>query len=218
MADRPSFYAETSLGTLLIDRGEQLAEEVNETVLGVEASLGSGILFADVYRITPLGAQDDLYTEEVDFTLGYAMDLAGNGLTLGGSWLTYPGSEDTESLELFGELGLAAPFEPIFAAFYDTEFEDFGLEATAGSSTEISGTTVYAIARIGAVEPGEGEGWTYYGTEFGAERELAGGLGAYARLRLEQSSEDTLFRSNGSQALSADNNGVAFTLGLTYAR
>ena len=113
LAEPLTFYAETSFGTSLIDRGEQLAEEVNETTLGVEMDMGAGILFADVYRITPLGTRDDLFAEEVDFTLGYAFDAGGNGIVLGGSWLTYPGSQDTESLELFGEIGFAAPFDPV---------------------------------------------------------------------------------------------------------
>ena len=212
-----SFYAESNLGTALIDRGEQLAEEVNETPLGVELGVGAGTVFADVYRITPLGNRDDLFTEEVDYTLGYAFEAAGSGITVGGSWLTYPGTNETESLELFSEIGLPAPFDPVVAAFYDTEFEDYGLEATAGTSIDVLGLTLYGIGRIGAVEPGEGEGWTYYGAEFGAERELVGGLGAYARLRLEQSSEDTFFTSTDAPVLSPDNGGVAFTLGLTFA-
>lgn len=208
LADQPSFYAETSFSTMLIDRGEELAEDVNETVLGVELGLGSGILFSDIYRITPLGSRGDLYTEEVDFTLGYSFQSAGQQVTLGGSWLTYPGEDKTESLELFGEIGLSAPFDPVIAAFYDTESEDFGLEATAGLSTEFWSTTLYGIGRVGTVEPGEGEGWTYYGAEFGAERELAGGLGGYMRLRLEQSSEDTFFTSSDAPFLTPDDSGL----------
>ena len=198
LADQPSFYAETNLGTMLIDRGEQLAEEVNETKLGVELGAGVGTLLVEVYRITPLGSRNDLFTEEVDYKIGYALEAAGNDITVGGSWLTYPGTDEAESLELFGEIGLAAPFDPVVAAFYDTEFENYGLEATAGKSIEVLDLTLYGIGRIGAVEPGEGEGWTYYGVEFGAERELIGGLGAYGRLRLEKSSEDTFF--SGSDA------------------
>ncbi len=215
LAEDTEFFAVSSFGSMLIDRGEQLAAGVNETTLGVERAVGPGLLFADVYRITPLGADDEAFTEEVDYTLGYALPLGRHELVMAASWLTYPGSGGTQSLELAGELVFDAPLSPILIGFYDTEFEDYGMEAMAGPSAELHGWGVYAAGRIGAVTPGEGENWTYYGVEFGAERALHHGVDLFGYLRWERSSED-LFADeiSGRDMISARDTGLALMAGL----
>ena len=218
LAEDTEFFAVSSFGSMLIDRGEQLAAGVNETTLGVERVIGPGLLFADVYRITPLGADEEAFAEEVDYTLGYALPLGRHELVMAASWLTYPGSGGTESLELAGELVLDAPLSPVLIGLYDTECQDSGLEAMAGPSGELHGWGVYAVGRIGAVEPGEGESWTYYGAELGVERMLQGGAGIFGRLRWEACSQD-LFADTitGSTVTHHRGDGLSLIAGLSIA-
>lgn len=218
IAEDTEFFAVSSFGSMLIDRGEQLAGGVNETTLGVERAVGPGLLFADVYRITPLGGDGEAFAEEVDYTLGYALPLGRHELVMAASWLTYPGSGGTESLELAGELVLDAPLSPVLIGFYDTEFEDYGVEAMAGPSAELHGWGVYAIGRVGAVTPGKGESWTYYGVEFGAERALQGGAGIFGLLRWEACSQD-LFADTitDSTVTHHRGDGLALIAGLSIA-
>jgi hypothetical protein len=42
LAEDTEFFAVSSFGSMLIDRGEQLAAGVNETTLGVERAVGPG--------------------------------------------------------------------------------------------------------------------------------------------------------------------------------
>ena len=141
LAEDTEFFAVSSFGSMLIDRGEQLAAGVNETTLGVERVIGPGLLFADVYRITPLGADEEAFAEEVDYTLGYALPLGRHELVMAASWLTYPGSGGTESLELAGELVLDAPLSPVLI---------HPANCTAGASTRLAASARSSPARARA--------------------------------------------------------------------
>lgn len=60
------------------------------------------------------------------------------------NWLTYPGEGQEESLELAAALGFDVPLAPEVLAFYDMDFEDWGVEALAGPEWQAGDYTLLA--------------------------------------------------------------------------
>lgn len=184
-AGETSFGAEAIVSSMLIDRGEQIGGPTLELALVAEKDTGSGTLYGGLYRLTPFGDDQDAFADEFDYTIGYAWDGAGYEADVSANWLTYPGEGDEASLELFGEVALVdLPLVPAIAGFYDAEFEDFGLEVTAGPEWQTGGWTSYVIGRAGFVEPGDGsETRSYAGVQVGTARPLGdtAEIGGYAR-------------------------------------
>lgn len=193
--------AEAALSSMLIDRGEQIGGPAFETGLAAEKPFGPGAAYASIYRLTPIGDDQDAFADEFDYTLGYAWEGEGYAADLSANWLTYPGEGDEASLELAGEIALDLPFNPTMAGFYDADFEDFGLEAAAGPEWQAGGWTLYAIGRAGFVEPGDGSASrSYGGVELGGRHPLGeqAEIGAYARYEIadEDSFADDIVRGN----------------------
>lgn len=178
------FSAEGAVSSMVIDRGEQIGGPSLEIGVSGETALGAGALYAGVYRLTPFGEDQAAYADEFDYTVGYAWAGEGYEADVSANWLTYPGEGETASLELAGELALAAPLNPVILGFYDAEFEDYGLEVTAGPEWQAGDWTLYAIGRVGFVVPGDGsESRSYGGAEAGAYRPVgaAAEFGVYGR-------------------------------------
>lgn len=203
------FSAEGIVSSMVIDRGEQIGGPSFEVAVGAETGLGTGAVYGGLYRLTPFGDDQQAYADEFDYTIGYAWEGQGYAADVSANWLAYPGEGDEESLELFGELALDAPFNPVVMGFYDADFEDFGLEVTAGPEWEAAGLGWYAIGRAGFVEPGDGSAnRTYVGAEAGAAYPLTetAEIAAFARYEIadEESFADdidngvvTSFRNSG---------------------
>ncbi|MEL6662940.1 MAG: hypothetical protein AAFR33_08045 [Pseudomonadota bacterium] len=218
-AETPSFYLDITAGSALIDRGEELAETVIESAIGIEQDIGPGTAFFEIYRISPTGDDDGAFAEEVDFGIGYGFQAGSHDITLGAAYLTFPGEADEHSLELTGEVAFDAPLTPVLFGFYDVDLEDYGLEATAGPSWAVSDWETYALARLGTVQPKEGASWTFYGAEVGAARPLANGVDLSTSLRWEQSDEDLFARDvEEGEITRFTDNGLAFRIGLTFTR
>lgn len=178
------FDAEAAISSMVIDRGEQLGGPSVELGLGVETALGGGVLYGAIYRLTPVGADQAAFADEVDYTLGYAWDGTGYGADVSANWLTYPGEGDDASLELAGEIVLDAPLNPAILGFYDEKFEDYGVEILAGPEWGAGHWSHYVIARAGIVEPGDGSASrAYAGLQAGTARPIgrASEFGAFAR-------------------------------------
>ncbi|MEM5515797.1 hypothetical protein WNY37_02475 [Henriciella sp. AS95] len=195
------YFSEAIVSSSVIDRGEQIGGPSLQVAVGADWVIGPGEVYGALYRLTPLGQDQEAFADEFDYTLGYAWDGEGYAADISASWLTYPGLADEPSLELAGEIGLDAPLGPTIAAFYDTEFEDYGLEVTAGPEWDVGNWSSYMIARAGFVEPGDGSDTrTYGGFEIGAVRPVGetAEFGGYARMEFanQDSFADTVEGGN----------------------
>lgn len=177
--------AQGSASTMLIDRGEQLSDQTFEAEFLLEWAGANDAFYAGAYRLSPLGSHHEAFAEEVDYFVGYAWDAETYSADVSAAWLTYPGeSPDDKSLELAGEIVLNQPLTPALAGFYDAEFEDWGLELTAGPTWEIGEWEAFVRGRAGFVTPGDGSDTrSYWGAETGAARPLneLAEFGVYAR-------------------------------------
>ena len=216
----PGLFADFAISSMLIDRGEQLGRATFEAAAGVEIPLGEATAYGALYRITPFGGDEGAFDEEVDYTLGLAWGGAGYSADLSANWLTFPGTEGGESLELAGEIVIERAFSPTLAGFYDADFEDWGLEATAGPEWTAGDWTVYTIARLGFVEPGDGSPTrTYGGFEAGAARPVGefAELGGY--LRAEAADEDAFVDQIANDEVTGlTDTGIAAGITLSFAR
>ncbi len=213
-------FADIAVSSMLIDRGEQLGRETFEAVIGLEAPLGEATAYGTLYRITPFGRDGAAFDEEVDYTLGLAWGGTGYSADVSANWLTYPGAGGGESLELAGEVALERAFSPRLAGFYDADFEDWGLEASAGPHWGDGDWAFHAIARLGFVEPGDGSTKrSYGGFEAGAARRLSefAEIGGY--VRAEKANKDSFVdRIVGDEVTGQTDTGFAAGLALSIAR
>lgn len=220
-APTPTLVLETGVSSKLIDRGESLADLNAEAAMTAEFDLGAGALYGSIYRITPLGDNDEAFAEEVDYTIGYAFEVGATSFDASANYLTYPGNNGDASLELaaFAEFDIA--LQPALIGFYDADFEDYGLELSAGPAWEIGDWSLRALGRIGFVSPGGGSGdYTYGGAELNAERALneALSLGVFARV---EAADEPTFADNFMQGeatnFRTDGAGLGITLSWTLA-
>lgn len=203
-ASEVSLFGEVTVSSILIDRGEQLGRETLELTLGAEYDLGGATVYGAFYRILPFAGAQDAFDDEADYILGIAWDGQGYSADLSANRLTYPGMGEAASLELAAEIALDLPLTPTFAAFYDADLEDWGLEVTAGPEWDVADWTVYAIGRAGFVRPGDGERTrSYGGVEAGASQAISDTavLGFY--VRAEAADEDAFARHIEGGAITA---------------
>ena len=185
-AEGPTLTLDAGISSLLIDRGEQLAGPNLE--LAASAEFGS--LFASVYRITPFGDDDEVFAEEVDYTIGYAFETDALAAVLAANWLTFPGLAGEATLELDAEVVLDAAWSPGVYAWTAPEFGDSGFEVFGGPETDFGPWTLYGLGRAGAVYLDEGEDYTYWGLEAGAQYPLGNQADFAVYLRYEAASEE----------------------------
>jgi hypothetical protein len=134
----------------------------------------------------------------MDYVLGAAWDGEGYSADISANWLTYPGEATIDSLELSGSLSLDRSFAPTLAGFYDTRFEDWGLEISAGPEWEWRTWILYAVGRAGFVAPGDGSASrSYGGLELGAARPLSERATVGLYTRAEWADEDAFVRRTG---------------------
>lgn len=211
-----SVSIDTSVSTLLIDRGEALATLNNDFAITAQTSIGGGAGYVSVYRISPLGSEGEAFDEEVDYTLGYAFDAEAFDLDLSATYLTYPGNNDDASVELVASAAFSSVWDPTATAFYDADFEDYGLELSAGPSWDIGNWSTGLTGRLGFVEFGDGSGgYAYGGAEIAAERALNDALSLSLFARIEVADDDTFadrFADDEITGFSREGAGVGIAL------
>ena len=185
-AEGPTLTLDAGMSSLLIDRGEQLAGPNLE----LAASAEFGGLFASMYRITPIGDDNEVFAEGVDYTIGYGFETDELAVVLAANWLTFPGSAGEATLELDAEVVLDTVWSPGVYAWTAPEFGDSGLEVFGGPKTDFGPGTVYGLGRAGAVFLDDGEDYTYFGLEAGALHPLGDAAEIAGFVRYEASSED----------------------------
>lgn len=214
------FAAETSVASMIIDRGEQLAASASGAEIVLEWAGDDDVFYAGAYRLSPIGSHTHAFPEEVDYFIGYGWSSEAYSADVSAAWLTYPGEAANEnSLELAGEVVSDFPLSPAIAGFYDTEFKDWGLEISAGPEWTSGNWTTYTLARAGFVSPGDGSpDRAYAGVETGASGPLSDSveMGLYARAEMadKQSFADAY---SGSDIISTRRSGVAFGLWIVAA-
>ncbi|WP_084392077.1 MULTISPECIES: hypothetical protein [Henriciella] len=205
------YFSEAIVSSSVIDRGEQIGGPSLEIAIGADVAVGAGEVYAAVYRLTPFGQDQEAFADEFDYTVGYAWEGEGYAADVSANWLTYPGIGDEPSLELAGEIGFDAPLNPTLAGFYDAEFEDYGLEVTAGPEWDAGNWTSYLIGRLGFVEPGDGsETRSYGGVEIGTLRPVGdrAEIGGFARF--EVANQDSFAdRIENGQIVDVTDSGLA---------
>ncbi|MAP94073.1 MAG: hypothetical protein CMK07_03885 [Ponticaulis sp.] len=212
-----AFTGEVGLASMFIDRGEQLGAATLTAALGAEKEISGVVLYGGVSLINPVGDDREPFDEEVDYTIGAAWDGPGYSADVSANWLTYPGEASEESLEIAGSLTFDQALSPTLATFYDAEFEDWGLEFTAGPEWLVSDWTLYTLGRLGFVEPGDGsQNRTYAGVEAGASRPLFGNTEFGVFSRYEWANQDSFADdiSNGV-ITSVTDSGFAVGIALT---
>ena len=183
-----------------IDRGEQLAEETISAALTFAKELGVGELSLEFSRVAPAGDNSDQFEDMFDTTLAFGAQTGWGAYGVSATWLNYPGEDAQSSVELGAEVEVDAPFSPALAAFYDTRFDDFGAEVTAGPSAQLGDFDVYGLLRAGFVHPGGGGDYAYGGVETGIGRDLRPGVNFNAFLRHDFSDEDLYVGSSSDLA------------------
>lgn len=188
-AEPLSVEASTSIASGLIDRGETLARLNNETDLTFIRAFDSADVYASIYRISPIGGDAGAFDEEVDYTIGVAFERSGLAFDASANYLTYPGSSEEPSLERAGEVAVEHTLSPSLAAFYDVDFDVYGLEAAIAPVHEHGQWDLTGIARAGWVSSDEGD-YSYAGLEGVAARELSDALTLEAFARVEAADAD----------------------------
>ncbi|WP_147372865.1 hypothetical protein [Henriciella mobilis] len=168
----------------LFDRGEQIGGPTLEFGATAETTVSGATVYAAFYRLLPVGPDQEAFDDEADYTAGLVLENDTVVADLSANWLTYPGEGAEASLELVGAFDFNAPYAPNITGFYDADFEDWGVEVSAGPSWDVGGWTSYALGRAGFVVPGDGSAnRSYLGAEIGASRPVSDNVefGIFAR-------------------------------------
>lgn len=203
----------------LFDRGEQIGGPTLEFGATAETTVSGATVYAAFYRLLPVGPDQEAFDDEADYTAGLVLENDMVVADLSANWLTYPGEGAEASLELVGAFDLNAPFAPNVTGFYDADFEDWGLEASAGPGWDVGDWTTYARGRAGFVVPGDGSAnRSYLGIEIGAFRPVSDkvefGMFARAEAADEESYADEI--RNGNVTRLRDS-GIAIGMTLSVA-
>lgn len=219
-ASEKRVFMDVGAVSALHDRGEQIGREVLEFGVGAEIEVQETTVYGSFYRLLPIGTEQDAFDDEADFTLGVAWEGRGYSADISANWLTYPGEEAESSLELAGAMTLDAPFAPTLAGFYDADFEDKGLELTAGREWDASPWTLYALGRAGFVHAGDGSAHrSYAGFEIGAARQVSKLVEFGLFARADAADEDAFARRIERGSISAfDSSGLAAGVSLSVSR
>lgn len=215
-ASEKRIFIDLAAVSALHDRGEQIGAEVLELSAGVEVDVQDASVYGAIYRLLPVGANQAAFDDEADFTLGVAWHKPAYSVDVSANLLTYPGEASESSVEIAGAVSFHAPFAPTAIGFYDTEFEDWGLELTAGPEWEAEGWTMYALGRAGFVQPGDGSAnRSYAGIELGAVRPISerAEVGFFARA--DAADEDSFARDFASGEIDTfRSSGISAGIGL----
>lgn len=210
-AGEKRLFMDVAAVSALHDRGEQIGREVLEFGAGVEVDVQEATVYGAFYRLLPVGAEQEAFDDEADFTLGVAWAGRGYSADVSANWLTFPGEEADSSLELAAAVTLEAPFAPTLIGFYDADIEDWGLEIAAGPEWEAGDWTVYALGRAGFVHPGDGSAHrSYGGVEVGASRPVSEFVEFGFFARADAADEDAFARRiDGGEVTAFRTSGVA---------
>lgn len=132
-ADGVFLGLEAGVSSAVHDRGEQLGAETFDFGLGAGfATSENSEVYASVFRLMPVGPDQDMFDDEFDYSVGYVWSGDTVSIDLSANLLTFPGEETDTSLELMGVVAFDAPLAPELVTFYDTQLEDFGAELILG--------------------------------------------------------------------------------------
>lgn len=212
--------ADFAASSSLFDRGEQIGGPTLEFGATAETTVSGATVYAAFYRLLPVGSDQDAFDDEADYTAGLVLENDTVTADLSANWLTYPGEGAEASLELVGAFDLNAPLAPNVTGFYDADFEDWGIEASAGPAWDMGDWTTYARGRAGFVVPGDGSAnRSYLGVEVGAFRPVSQtaefGMFARAEVADEESYADKI--RNGAVTSFRDS-GIAVGMTLSVTR
>ena len=211
---------DVAAASALHDRGEQIAREALQFGAGVQTDVQDVTVYGAVYRLLPVGGQQEAFDDEAGLTLGMAWDKQSYSADISANLLTFPGEEAESSIELAGALTLHTAFAPALIGFYDTDFEDWGLELTGGPEWEAGDWTIYALGRAGFVQPGDDSAHrSYAGVEWGAVRPVSDSVEFSLFARSDIADEETfVHRMQGGEITSLRNSGVAagFNLAISH--
>lgn len=198
---------------------------------GVEAKLG-GMTFG-AWTSTGIGEESLVNADELDLYIGYGFDISETiSGDVGATLYHYPqsgglfeiGDDEAGTVEIYGGLGFDIPLEPSAYLYYDTTLEVFTAEGSAGysvplgdaSSLDLSGT-------IGAVEPDEGDGYTYATLGAAVSYAITEGSSVYFGINSSTASEDNFvdyedavaFLTDGTTTVEVDSSTFWYGFGLS---
>lgn len=113
--------------------------------VGAEVALGD--FYAGVWTSSGFGETSVLNGDEIDFYAGYGFALSETvSADIGATLYHFPqagdvfdiGADEAGTVEVYGGLGFDTAFEPSLYAYYDTSFEAFTLEGSAGHSIPVA--------------------------------------------------------------------------------
>jgi hypothetical protein len=218
-AEDTSFFFDVAMSSALLDRGEQIGGQTAEFYAGAEVDAGSALLYTTVYRLLPVGSDRNDYDNETDYTIGAIWEGRGYVADVSANWLTYPGEQAKETLELAATLTLDLPLEPGVAAYRDAHTDDWGMEAFGGPRWERGAWTFYALGRMGFVNIGDGSASrSYGGIETGAIRALSDTVAMGFVVRTEVADEEGFDVRTGADGVATGRNtGTALVVSLSHA-
>ena len=147
-AEERRIFFDVAMSSALLDRGRTA-----EFFAGAEASAGEMLLYATVYRLLPIGSDRSAFDNETDYSVGVIWEGQGYEADVSANWLTYPGEQAADSLELAASVSLDLPLAPGVAAFHDFHTDDWGLEVFGGPHWEQDAWTLYVLGRVGFDRP-----------------------------------------------------------------
>ncbi|MFN3911306.1 hypothetical protein [Hyphomonas sp.] len=204
----------------LHDRGEQVTREALQFGAGVQVEVQDASVYGAVYRLLPVGSQQEAFDDEAGFTLGTAWNTETYSADISANFLTFPGEEAESTVELAGAVSIHTVFTPVLIGFYDADFEDWGLELTGGPEWEAGEWTIYALGRAGFVQPGDDSAHrSYAGVEWGAVRPVSDSVEFSLFARSDIADEESFIqRMQGGEITSMRNSGVAAGINLSISR
>lgn len=210
---------DVTVSSMLIDRGEVLSRETVHASLGGEWSSNNLLLYGGIDLIDPYGTYEQAFDQEVDYTLGIAWMTKTYAADVSVNWLTYPGEEADESLEIASKIVFNAPLSPTLLGFYDAHFDNWGLEVTTGPARPMGSWTLYMIGRAGFVAFGDGsETRNYAGLEAGVARPINDKVEIGLHARLEWADEESFANDiRQGQIISSKAHGAAVGVHLSAA-
>tara|TARA_R110000803_G_scaffold178678_3_gene241093 strand:- start:8636 stop:9352 length:717 start_codon:yes stop_codon:yes gene_type:complete len=219
-AEERRIFFDVAMSSALLDRGEQIGGQTAEFFAGAEASAGEMLLYATVYRLLPIGSDRSAFDNETDYSVGVIWEGQGYEADVSANWLTYPGEQAADSLELAASVSLDLPLAPGVAAFHDFHTDDWGLEVFGGPHWEQDAWTLYVLGRVGFVTLGDGSASrSYGGIETGAVRLLTDTVALGFQLRAEAADEDSFASAFGADGVTAWRaTGTSVGVSLSYAR
>ena len=199
-ASAPSISVSSTLAydSMYVFRGTQLAE----SILSPAISLGYGNFYGGLWFALPLN-NEELYTHEMDATLGYGYSFNDMvSIDVGVARYTYdeiPGDFFTDysnSTEFYAGIALGLPISPAVYVYRDIDYDVTTLEFRASYSIPMTEkASIDLSASVGYCIPDDGDEYTYYSGAVNLVYAATDKSSISAGVRLGGSSEEYIFGS-----------------------